>query len=97
MLLDARIRGIPLTFLIVLVFMILLTIFFGAWAVSADVGRQSGSFAFGAAGTGPSFVSVNSESSSEETINSVLGAQDGGRNAADEWWSDALLKACPFH
>ena len=97
MLLDLRIRGVPLTFLIVLVLMILLTIFFGAWAVSVDVNDQDEGFPFGTAGTGPSLASVGSEGSSKESANSVLSDQEDSQDAADNWWGNTLLKACPFH
>ena len=98
MLLDLRIKGVPLTFLIVLVLMVLLTIFFGAWAVSVDANAQNGGFAFGAAGTGPSLASAGSEGPSKETTtNGAPIAQGNDEDAADRWWGNALLKACPFH
>ncbi len=98
MLLDLRIKGVPLTFLIVLVLMVLLTIFFGAWAVSVDAETRTGSFAFGAAGTGPGAAPVGPEGTSKETTaNGVPSDQEDGQDAADKWWGNALLKACPFH
>ena len=98
MLLDLRIKGVPLTFLIVLVLMIVLTIFFGAWAVSVDANAQNGEFAFGAAvgaGTGPS--SAGSDGTPKETSNGASLNQEDSQSAADTWWGDALLKACPLH
>ena len=98
MLLDLRIKGVPLTFLIVLVFMIALTIFFGAWAVSVDANSRNGEFAFGAAvgaGTGPS--SAGSGGTPKETANGAPVNQEDSPSSADTWWGGALLKACPLH
>ncbi len=98
MLLDLRIKGVPLTFLIVLVLMIVLTIFFGAWAVSMDANAQNGEFAFGAAvgaGTGPS--SAGSGGPPKENANGSPVNQEDNQSSADTWWGGALLKACPLH
>ena len=98
MLLDLRIKGVPLTFLIVLVLMILLTVFFGAWAVSVDADSQEGVFALGAAvGAGSSPSQADSDGPLRETANGAPANQEDAQSAADTWWGGALLKACPLH
>ena len=95
-LIDRRIKGIPITFLAVLLLMVLLTVFFGAWAVSADLDAQERNLSFGIAGRGPGFDAINSEGPSE-TGGTILGEDGDGTNPTDSWWGGALLKACPFH
>lgn len=86
---DLRIKGMPVTFLVVLLFTVLLTIFFGAWAVSADAETENRKFAFAIGTAGPSLGT------------GVAGPSDGAtvtEAAAEEtWWGSGFLKACPFH
>ena len=78
------IREIPWTFVVVLAIAICLTIFFGAWAVSADIeGRYDG------------IVSARAEQGALAGAPSPLNP-----SAADEdtgWASKGFLFACPFH
>ncbi len=73
-----------------------LFIFFGAWAVSADVeGRDRAfSFAYPATGTTPlantsdTFQAANQGGSALQTAEPTF---------ADTWWGKSLIKACPLH
>ena len=86
---DLRIKGMPVTFLVVLLFTLLLTIFFGAWAVSADVETENRNFAFAIGAAGPSLGT------------DLSGPSDGAavtkETAEDTWWGSGFLKACPLH
>ena len=83
--LTVRRLPIPMSFIVVVASVILLIIFFGAWAVSADASEGGRSLSFG-------FVSGNTTSAT------ALNSADGDHsNAEDSWWGDAFLKACPFH
>ena len=95
-LIDWRIKGVPLTFLIVVVMMVLLTIFFGAWAVSADLEDQERSLQFGFAGSDPKGGTAVTNPSAGD-VSGAPSDQDNGDSLADEWWGSAVLKACPFH
>ena len=92
MLLDRRMKGIPLSFIVILVATIILTIFFGAWAVSADVEAGERSFYFPAATGGANFNVVNDQ---RVTAEGAPGEED--TTNADTWWGSAFLKACPLH
>lgn len=94
-LVERRIKGVPLTLLAVLVLTALLTIFFGAWAVSADAKEQNRSFSFGIASNGPNFAAANSVTYSE--TGEPGGAILANASAADSWWGKSLLRACPLH
>ncbi|MCH8989738.1 MAG: hypothetical protein IIA92_13155 [Chloroflexi bacterium] len=89
-------RQIPvtLTFSVVLAVVLALIIFFGAWAVSADVGSQR-TLAFGLPGTTPTLSgsSLRDENSGPYQV----GLLDGQRSARDTWWGSAFLRACPLH
>ena len=95
-LVDWRIKGIPVTFLIVLVAIILVFVFFGAWAVSANSKAPDREFYFGVAGGDPSFA-TRTFNTSQTTAKSGSSNQENDEGLADEWWGKALLKACPFH
>lgn len=92
-LVDRRFKGIPVSFLIVVLATILLTIFFGAWAVSADASAQGRDFSFGLGAASPSLSGLNDDGSPGSSV--PAGQEDA--DLADEWWGQALLKACPFH
>ena len=70
-----------------------LIIFFGAWAVSADVGNRS--LAFGLPGTTPTISGNNLQ---DQNTGPYQVARLGGQEAAsDTWWGSAFLRACPLH
>ncbi|MED5208835.1 MAG: hypothetical protein VX895_06865 [Chloroflexota bacterium] len=76
---------VPLVFSLVLILVFALIIFFGAWAVSADVGNQR-KLAFGRPGT----TAVDSSAN-------LVDPAGGHDPAADTWWGKAFLSACPLH
>lgn len=86
---DLRIKGMPVTFLVVLLFTLLLTIFFGAWAVSADADTENRNFAFAIGAVGPSLETDLSGPSDGAAVPSVT--------AGETWWGSGFLKACPLH
>jgi len=67
-----------------------LIIFFGAWAVSADVGNER-TLAFGLPGTTPSISGNNLEQGDQIT------RLNEDSLASDTWWGNAFLSACPLH
>ena len=73
---------------------IALMIFFGAWAVSADVTERDRVFAFAVPGGTPVLTS-NADSAGQLALGDSRTA-DGNR-AADTWWGNGLLRACPLH
>ena len=78
----------------VLAVVLALIIFFGAWAVSADVGTQR-TLAFGLPGTVPAISGSNLQ---QETSGPYQVARlDGNDTAGDTWWGQAFLRACPLH
>ncbi|MAQ54714.1 MAG: hypothetical protein CL719_07625 [Chloroflexi bacterium] len=84
---------VPLTFSVVLAVVIALIIFFGAWAVSADVGQRT--LAFGLPGTTPTLSGANlQETNSGPYQIARLGDHEA---AGDTWWGSAFLRACPLH
>ena len=89
-------KRIPLTFVIVVVASVLLTVFFGAWAVSADVEGRDKNFAFGVAIGGSNLAGDQPDPSSETSEQSV-GSGENEESPADKWWGKAVLRACPFH
>ena len=89
-------RRIPvtLTFSVVLAVVLALIVFFGAWAVSADVGGQR-ALAFGLPGTVPTLSGGNLR---EENSGPYQVARlNGQQSARDTWWGNAFLRACPLH
>ena len=87
---------VPISFVVVSAITIALLIFFGAWAVSADVNEQDRAFSFGfpVAGTVPQVSSANSPSPKAQRDPDL---QTVERSPADSWWGQALLRACPLH
>jgi hypothetical protein len=75
---------------------VFLIIFFGAWAVSADVGDTNRKFSFGIAGANPG-LAANTAGAYQENAPARFGEDEisAGENAS--WWSSAFLKACPLH
>ena len=86
---------VPLTFLAVLVLVLALIIFFGAWAVSADVDNQR-TLAFGLPGTTPALSGANLQKSNSAPYR-IARLDDQGAAASDTWWGQAFLRACPLH
>ena len=84
---------VPFTFSLVLTIVIALIIFFGAWAVSADVGNRA--LAFGLPGTTPTLSGSNIQDQDSGTYQ-VARLGDQG-TAGDTWWGGAFLRACPLH
>lgn len=80
-------------FSLVLVFVLALIIFFGAWAVSADVGNQR-TLAFGIPGTTATLSGSTVTADSGALQADQIGGPD---NAGDTWWGNAFLSACPLH
>ena len=85
---------LPVSFMIVLSMLIVLFIFFGAWAVTVDAANHDRelSFAIGnnvSLGVNPLPVLQNIQSASAQVEES--------QSAADTWWGSSLLLACPLH
>ncbi len=85
---------VPFIFSAVLVVVLALIIFFGAWAVSADVGGQR-TLAFGLPGTVPALDGSNLRN--ENAGPYQVARLDGDEAARDTWWGNAFLRACPLH
>ena len=73
---------------------LVLLIFFGAWAVSANVDNQR-SLAFGLPGTTPALTGQNLAEDDGPYKAALTGAATSA--SGDSWWGKALLKACPLH
>lgn len=86
-----KVMHIP--FLVVLVSVVLLIIFFGAWAVTSDQNRL---LSFGIAGAGASF-DAGAYNPSQITRQGDTGAPGKSQSKADTWWGTALIRACPLH
>jgi hypothetical protein len=84
---------VPATFLAVAAATVFLIIFFGAWAVSADVEEQDRNLSFGFANRGVSTDAgaLNSAQSSPAP------GETGEGSTGDTWWGKAFLTACPLH
>ncbi len=80
-------------FSLVLALVLALIIFFGAWAVSADVGNQR-SLAFGIPGTTATLSGTTVTADSDANQDAQLNGHD---TAGDTWWGNAFLSACPLH
>ena len=84
---------VPATFLVVAATTVFLIIFFGAWAVSANVeghGREL-PFGFSNRGAGADAGALNTAQ------DSATPAESGGGSSGDTWWGKAFLTACPLH
>ena len=75
---------------------IVLFVFFGAWAVSADAEERERVFAFAAPGNLARLqeTSLPEGRLGEPTAHKLIGS---GQSNSDTWWGGALLKACPLH
>ena len=90
---DLRLKGMPATFLVVLLLTVMLTIFFGAWAAKVDSQAQDRSFSFAIGASAP-----------DAGADTVAPSEDGSLDAAaavesteESWWGSAFLTACPLH
>ena len=86
----------PVPFLVFSVATVLLTIFLGAWAVSADIDERDRNLSFAVA-RGGSPLGVGTSDSYEPAEQGNAGSPEEGDSKADSWWGKAVLKACPFH
>ena len=85
---------VPALAMLVSAVTIALLIFFGAWAVSADVQDRDFSFAYPVTGTTyPANTSDNFQAANQG--GSALQTSDP--TFADTWWGKGLIKACPLH
>ena len=93
-------KHIPIPFVLVVVATLALTIFFGAWAVSADIDAGDSEVAAGFVGASPYSGTIGQRPPPEAGAGEA-GAGDtageDGSNAKDTWWGSVVLKACPFH
>jgi len=93
-LIASRRLPVPFIFSLVLVVVLGLIVFFGAWAVSADVGGHR-TLAFGLPGTMPTLEGGNLRN--ENSGPYAIARLDDGETASDTWWGNAFLRACPLH
>ncbi len=73
---------------------IALMIFFGAWAVSADISERDRVFAFAVPG-GVSALTTDTNATGPLAVGESRTTEGG--HAADTWWGNSLLRACPLH
>ena len=85
---------LPISFLLVLAMTIALMIFFGAWAVSADVTERDRVFAFAVPGRASSLI-ADADSTGQLALGDSRTIE--GNHAAGTWWGNGLLRACPLH
>ena len=78
------IRQVPWTFVVVLVIAICLTIFFGAWAVSADLEGQYAGL-------------VSSKAEQGAMVGAASPLDPATADQEQGWMSKGFLFACPFH
>jgi hypothetical protein len=87
---------IPVSFGVMVVAIVALVIFFGAWVVSADAEQRERSFSAAIAGGGAG-LGASPFSQSPPAGQGTLPAQEGAESKADTWWGKTLLTACPLH
>lgn len=88
---------IPVSFGVMLVAIVALAIFFGAWMVSADAEQRERSLSFSSIATGGVNPDAGSFNPSLPTTQRTPAAQEFGESKADTWWGKTLLKTCPIH
>ena len=76
------IRQLPWTFLAVVAAAVFLTIFFGAWAVSADIGGRYDELL---------------PPEERGRLPSAASPLDANAQEGEAWWEQSILFACPFH
>jgi len=87
-------RAIPISFVIVVPMIIALFIFFGAWAVSVDASNHNRELTFA---IGNRAVNEGLRFSSEASLQPTTESSENIEIAADTWWGQSLLYACPLH
>jgi len=87
---NARIYGLPVQFVVVVVLGLAMTIFFGAWAADARVEARNQPSA--QAGSGAAQFDFNTHSN-RDLAGSLAGAGEG----EEQGWERAFLFACPLH
>ncbi len=91
--LTTRAGPVPVAFMVVIAAVIALFIFFGAWAVSVDAANSERQLSFA---VGNATLGVN-PLPSQPIIQPEPAQTQGGESAADTWWGNGLLLACPLH
>ena len=87
---------LPVSFILVLCLTIALMIFFGAWAVSADVGERERVFAFAVTG-GTAALTSNANATGQLALGESSAVEGGHTAASETWGGNGLLRACPRH
>ena len=87
---------VPLPFMAVAAVTVALFIFFGAWAVSADVEERDRVFSFGFPAVGAQLSAPTSDSYYAAATGS-LDQRSADQSLADTWWGKSLIRACPLH
>ena len=87
---------LPVSFILVLFLTIALMIFFGAWAVSADVSERDRVFAFAVPG-GTAAMTSNANATGPLALGESSAIEDGRTAASETGWGNGLRRACPLH
>jgi len=87
---NARIYGLPIQFMVVVVLGLAMTIFFGAWAADARVEARNQPFA--QAGSGAAQFYFNTHSNGD-----LAGSLASAGEGEEQGWERAFLFACPLH
>ena len=97
---NMRSLPVPVSFAVVALGIIALFIFFGAWAVSVDAAEKEQSLTAtivsGTVGYG-SLPTVDSLSANQPNLAPHLASLTDTTSAADTWWGQSLILACPLH
>ena len=86
---------VPVPFLAVAAGTVALFIFFGAWAVSADVEDRDRAFSFGFPVAAETSATTSASYYGDPSGNPDLNLAD--ESLADTWWGKSLIRACPLH
>ena len=87
----------PFVFVAVIIATVALVIFFGAWAVASDVEGRELSFGLAVTTTeapGASNAEGGEQGRAAFGVAPIGETEDG---AAETWWGQGFLKACPLH
>ncbi len=87
---NARVYGLPVQFVVVVVLAFAMTIFFGAWAADARIEARNQPLA--QAGTGTGQFDFNTYSNRD-----LAGSLAGSGEGEEQGWERAFLFACPLH
>jgi hypothetical protein len=84
-------------FLVVITITVVLIIFFGAWAVTADAEGRELTFALtGSALEDPDSPSTGGDAQGQNAFG-VAPIGETSDSASGTWWGQGFLKACPLH